>query len=173
MNMDSAISILIHNLNFVNRSPGEFNYQCFENDSYVLRATIDGWELQLKSGQETIMIASLQQIINFLGGKKYMTKTITIDGEDYVVNVDAAVKAGLLKKAVTHTTGDFYKDETGAIYMLTIWEHVAYLLAVNGEDAGRVYNYRKADSEVLSDQEFKSFVHGQKFIKIKCTLNEA
>ena len=102
-----------------------------------------------------------------------MTKTITIDSEDYEVNVEAAIKAGLLKKAVTHTTGDFYKDETGVIYMLTIWEHVAYLLVVYGEDTGRVYNYRKADSEVFSDKEFKSFVHGQKFIKIKCTLNEA
>jgi len=171
--MDSAISILIHNFNFVNQSPGEFNYQVFRNKSYVLRATIDGWELKLRWDGETIMLGSLQQIINFLGGKKYMTKTITIDGEDYVVNVDAAVKAGLLKKAVTHTTGGFYKDETGVIYMLTIWERVAYLLAVNGEDAGRVYNYRKTDSEVLSDEEFKSFVHGQKFIKIKCALNEA
>ena len=37
-----------------------------------------------------------------------MTKTITIDGENYEVNVEAAIKAGLLKKAVTHTTGDFY-----------------------------------------------------------------
>jgi hypothetical protein len=101
-----------------------------------------------------------------------MTKTITIDGEDYAVNVDAAIKAGLLKKAGTHTIGDFYKDETGAIYMLTIWKHVAYLLALDGEDAGRVYTHRKADSEVLSDQEFKSFVHGQKFIKIKCTIDE-
>ena len=72
-----------------------------------------------------------------------MTKTITIDGENYEVNVEAAIKAGLLKKAVTHTTGDFYKDDT------------------------------KADSEVFSDKEFKRFVHGQKFIKIKCTLNEA
>ena len=170
MNTDSAIYFLIHNLNFVSSS---FNYQCFENNSYVIRVTIDGWELKLKSGGETIMIGSLQQIINFLGDKKYMTKTITIDGEDYEVNVEAAVKAGLLKKAVTHTTGDFYKDEEGVIYMLTIWEHVAYLLVLNGEDKGRVYNYRKADSEVLSDQEFKSFVHGQKFIKIKCTLNEA
>ena len=102
-----------------------------------------------------------------------MTKIITIDGEHYEVNVDAAVKAGLLKKAVTHTTGDFYKDETGVIYMLTIWEHIAYLLVVSGEDTGRVYNYTKADSEVLEDKEFKRFVHGQKFIKIKCTLNEA
>lgn len=170
MNMDSAISILIHNLNFVNRSPGEFNYQCFENDSYVLRATIDGWELQLKSGQETIMIASLQQIINFLGGKKYMTKTITIDGADYEVNVDAAVKAGLLKKAVTHTTGDFYKDNKGVIYMLTTWDHVTYLMIVSGEDKGLVYSYKKADREVLSDMEFKKFVHGNKLDKIECPL---
>lgn len=100
-----------------------------------------------------------------------MTKTITIDGEDYEVNVEAAIKAGLLKKAVTHTTGDFYKDDKMVIYMLTIWEHVAYLIIVKGlhkSDTGMVYNYTKSD-DIMSDFDFNNLAT-KKLTKIGCPI---
>ena len=101
-----------------------------------------------------------------------MTKTITIDGENYEVNVEAAIKAGLLKKAVTHTTGDFYIN-CGNIYMLTIWDQVAYLLIVKSSfkhDNGYVYNFIKTDNQFLTDREFNKLSSNLELTKIECPI---
>ena len=94
---------------------------------------------------------------------KTQTVSVNINGVEFNIDIDVAIKAGIAKPVRTHKIGNYYRDiKTGAIYILMSyggWTRVS-LVPLTGSMAG----YRHMAMDVnninkITEEEF-SYVDG-------------
>jgi hypothetical protein len=103
--------------------------------------------------------------------KKNQTVNVTINGVEFNIDIDVAIKAGIAKPVRTHKIGNYYRwPATGNIYILirhVITHYNGYynrvsLVAVTGHAAGVAFEMIDFPNTInkLTEDEFTSVARG-------------
>lgn len=88
---------------------------------------------------------------------------VTINGVVFTIDIDAAIKSGIVKPVITHKMGNYYRDiDTGVIYILMSYgnRHRVSLVHLTGRYCG--------DREPSFDVNNVRHITEDEFTYIKC-----
>ena len=101
---------------------------------------------------------------------KTQTVSVNINGVEFNIDIDVAIKAGIAKPARTHKVGNYYRNiETGDIYILVSYyygSHRVSLVRLTGSKPSAIIPCHVSNQSDITERDFTYFTYGMKLEQI-------